>query len=143
VADAVNRKQILVLAYFCQPDRGSEEGAGWGIVRALERFGDCTVLTAPPSGAVLNAWLSDHPEASFKVEIVPEPGWAPPAKRHRIGEFLVYLAWQRDAQKRARDLIADAHFDVAYHATLSAFWLPSVATSKAFIECTRFSACSN
>jgi len=128
MADPTKRKQILVLAYLCEPERGSEKGAGWGIVRALQHFGDCTVITAPQSGSVLDSWLRDNPEATFKVEVVSEPGWSAPAMRHRVGEFLVYLAWQRRARVLARRLVAGGNFDVAFHASLSAFWLQSIAT---------------
>ena len=32
---AARRKRLLVFAYACEPGRGSEPGAGWGLVRAL------------------------------------------------------------------------------------------------------------
>jgi glycosyltransferase involved in cell wall biosynthesis len=96
------------------------------MVRALQRFSDCTVVTGPESGAAMDRWLSAHPDPTLGVETVPEPSWASTFKRYRIGEFLVYLAWQRRAGKVGRRLVASEHHDVAFHATLSAFWLPSI-----------------
>jgi hypothetical protein len=122
------RMKILVIAYLCEPGRGSERGAGWGVLGALRSFGDCTLITGPESGAVVGAWQRKNPDAGFETETVAEPRAASILKRFRIGEFLVYLAWQRRVRKMCRQLVRSGDFDVVFHASLSAFWLPSVAT---------------
>jgi glycosyltransferase involved in cell wall biosynthesis len=85
------------------------------------------VITGPESGAAIEAWLEQNPEQSLEHVVVAEPRRTSMMKRHRIGEFLLYLAWQRRAEKMGRALVESGDFDVAVHATLSAFWLPSVA----------------
>jgi len=118
----------LVLAYLCEPNRGSERGAGWGMIQALLRFSDCMLICGPEAGSAIARWRADREVHGLEVEVVPEPLWGPLAKRTRIGEFLTYLSWQRRARRVGRRLAERGSFDVAYHATLSAFWLPSVAT---------------
>lgn len=124
--DAQPRMRVLVVAYGCEPGRGSEGGAGWGVVQALQRFSDCTVITGPESGAPLERWKTQNPDTSLNTMTIREPLWAPALRRNRIGQFLVYLAWQRRAGKVGRRLVAARRFDVALHASLSTFWLPSV-----------------
>ncbi len=109
------------------PGRGSEYGAGWGLIHALQQFSDCTVITEPGSGTVLEEWTSAHPESTLKVEALSDPSWARYLRFHRIGEFIIYLAWQRKAKALAQRLVSTEHFDVAHHATLSPYWLPSIA----------------
>lgn len=125
MADATKRLKALVVAYGCEPGRGSEGGAGWGMVRALHTFGDCTVLTGPESDEFMKAWEKLNPDTTLETVIVEEPWWAPKLKRHRIGQFLVYLDWQRRATRFAKRLSKSRDFDVAFHASLAAFWLPS------------------
>jgi glycosyltransferase involved in cell wall biosynthesis len=118
---------VLTIAYRCMPGRGTEYGAGWGVVHALQQFSDCTVITEPGSGAALEEWAAANASTTLHVEMIDDPGWAGLMRFHRIGEFLIYLAWQRKARRRAKDLLLHRSFDVAYHATLAAYWLPSAA----------------
>lgn len=120
--------RVLVYAYACEPDRGSEPGAGWGIVQTLARFAECTVLVGPEHSAGLLRRAHRDPEPSVTVVEVPEPHWGRSAKWHRITWFLLYLEWLRRAARVARDLHLAAPFDLAYHATYSAYWLPSPVT---------------
>lgn len=128
MADLDRRLRTIVIGYLCEPGRGSERGAGWGMLQGLLQFSDCTLICGPESGPRIRRWMSSHPTASLDLVVVSEPLWAPAFKRNRIGEFLTYLAWQRRARRVGRELASRRHFDVAFHATLSAFWLPSVAT---------------
>lgn len=121
------RTAVLTIAYRSMPGRGTEYGAGWGVVHALQKFSDCTVITEPGSGAALEQWVAANPSSTLSVESIDDPAWARWMRFHRIGEFVIYLAWQRKAKQRARDLLAQRPFDVAYHATLAAYWLPSAA----------------
>jgi glycosyltransferase involved in cell wall biosynthesis len=119
------RPRVLVFAYACEPGRGSEPGAGWGIVRALDRFADCTVLAGPEhTGGILRR-SADQTSAAITFVEVPEPVWGKWAKGHRTTWFLLYLAWLRSALRVAQELHTAQPFQLVYHATYSAYWLPS------------------
>jgi len=122
---AGRRPRALVFAYACDPASGSEPGAGWGVVRAVERLADCVVLVGPEHTASLARWRRRHPGSRIEFVTVDEPGWAGRAKVHRITWFLLYLAWLRRAARRARVLLRAGGYDVAVHATYSVYWLPS------------------
>jgi len=121
--------RVLVYAYACEPDRGSEPGAGWGIVQALARFAECTVLVGPEHSAGLLRRSRHRPERNVTIVEVPEPHWGGSAKWHRVTWFLLYLEWLRRAARVAKDLHNATPFDLAYHATYSAYWLPSPVTT--------------
>lgn len=123
------RPRVLVFAYACEPDCGSEPGAGWGLVRSVSEFADCVVLVGPEHGPGIGRW-APAPDGSFLQFVeIPEPIGAASAKRHRVTWFLLYLAWLRRADALGRRLHAQAPFDLIFHATYSTYWLPSPATS--------------
>lgn len=124
-----DRPRILVIAYACEPGRGSEPGAGWGIVRTLLDVADCTVLVGPEHVAGLTRWLSHAQHARLSVVEVPEPWWGPYAKYHRLTWFPLYLLWLREARRVGRRMHGANPFHLSYHATYSAYWLPSPVTS--------------
>jgi len=121
------RPRALVFAYACEPGRGSEPGAAWGVVRALSQMADCTVLVAPEHIPGIRRWERRHASAGLTFIEVPEPRWAKFSKWHRVAWFAVYLVWLRRARRSAVRLHKAVPFDLACHASYSTYWLPSPA----------------
>ena len=133
-ARAATRPHILVFAYACEPGRGSEPGAGWGLVRALATFADCTVLVGPEHVPAIRRWEADQRDAGLEFVEVPEPWWAHREPRHRLTRFAVYIAWLRRAHAVGLVLHRRRRFDAVYHATYSGTGcraLRSITTSRA------------
>ncbi len=126
-----SRPRAVVFAYACDPGRGSEPGAGWGVVRALAAVADCTVLLRPDHAQSVLRWAAAHPGDAERLRgvVVPEAGWAPRGRRGRLGWFAAYLGWLPNAGRSARRLHAERPFDLACHATYSVYWLPTPATA--------------
>ncbi len=125
------RPRAVVFAYACEPGRGSEPGAGWGVVRALAAAADCTVLVGPEHAAGVRRWSERHPDDAAAIEfvVVPEARWPRRAGRGRLGWFAAYLRWLPNAERAARRLHAERPFDAACHASYSTYWLPSPAVA--------------
>lgn len=121
------RPRILVFAYACEPGRGSEPGAGWGLVRALGEFADCVVLVAPEHMPAIQQWKQRHATDEMAFVEVGETWFTPPPRRHRLTRFALYLDWLRRANAVGRTLHAQTNFDLVYHATYSTYWLPTPA----------------
>jgi len=121
------RPRLLVFAYACEPGRGSEPGAGWGLVRALASIAQCTVLVGPEHIPAIRRWESAHPESTTTFVEVPEPRWAPAEPRHRFTWFVVYRGWLTHARRAGLTLHRERPFDGVYHATYSTYWLPTPA----------------
>ena len=122
------RPQVLVFAYACDPTMGSEPGAGWGVVRALARVADCTVLVGPDHAEGLRQWATRDQGRDLQFAIVDEPGWGQWCPRSRNGRFLRYLGWLRAARRAALRLDLN-RFDVTWHVTYSTYWLPAPAAT--------------
>lgn len=116
-----------MLAWLADPERGSEWAAGWGMARAAAALGPVTLLVRPDCVAPILAWRARHPE----VPIEPVAVEAPAGSRSRLarmlpnGHFLDYLAWLEAAGAVARERVARERHDLAVHAALGCYWLPS------------------
>lgn len=118
--------KILVSAYSCEPAKGSEPGAGYGLARAAAELGECWVLTRENNLAGLREALrEDPPTHAVTLVGVDGPAWSLAIKR-RLGVVRLYYAlWQAVAARHAQALDDEVGgFDIVHHATMSAFWLP-------------------
>ena len=117
--------RILISAYACEPGRGSEPGIGWNWVTQAARFHEVWAITRSNNLSP----IQEH----VRTRHVPDVHWVgfdlPRGvrfwKRGQRGVHLYYYLWQLGAQRVARRLHAQVHFDVAHHATLGTYWLPS------------------
>lgn len=117
--------RVLISAYACEPNRGSEPGAGYALVRAASDVAECWVLTRTNNVVPLRDALANHP-TRHPVHLVPVDAhpavlWA----KRRLGAVRpYYMLWQRLARRVAIDLDEEIDFDLIHHATMSSFWLP-------------------
>jgi glycosyltransferase involved in cell wall biosynthesis len=120
--------RILTFAYACDPEHGSEPGAGWTWSRMLAHLGETWVLTRANNRAPIERALPLVPEAErLHFEYVDLPRWARFWKRGQRGVRVYYLLWQLAAVLRARRLEGDRRFDVVWHLTFANAWLGSLA----------------
>lgn len=120
-------KRILMLAWLADPERGSEWAAGWGMAYAAAALGRVTLLVRPDCVAPIRAWCAEHPATAIEPVAVEPPAGARPSLARLLpkGHFLDYLAWLEAAGEVARGLVARERFDLAVHAALGCYWLPS------------------
>ncbi len=117
--------KLLISAYACEPDRGSEPGVGWHQVTQAARFHDTWVITRSNNRPAIEKALAR--EALPKVHWVyfDLPPWARFWKKGERGIHLYYVLWQLGAFFTARDLSRRIDFDLAHHVTFVNYWLPT------------------
>lgn len=121
--------RILVWAYACEPDRGSEPGAGWLWARMLAHLGDICVITRSNNAPAIDAALPQVPERDrLEFRYVDLPPWARRWKRGRRGIHVYYFLWQLAALREARKAHRDSAFDLVWHLTLANVWFGSMAS---------------
>jgi glycosyltransferase involved in cell wall biosynthesis len=126
VSDPSERPEILVIGYECSPDRGSESGAGFSVLRALTSAARCTVLVGTADAEALERFSRENPELELTVVPVPESALGNALYRlHHYTQFVSYLIWLRRATPRLRELAASGRYRVAWHVSYSPGWLPS------------------
>jgi glycosyltransferase involved in cell wall biosynthesis len=117
--------KLLLSAYACEPDKGSEPGVGWNWAQALVRQGhQVHVITrANNRPAIENALKGDGSPLSFTYFDLPR--WARAAKKWPGGIYLYYLMWQIGAYRLAKKIHLVRNFDCVQHVTFASYRQPS------------------
>lgn len=113
--------RILLSAFVCEPDAGSERGNGWTWAQRLAQDHEVVVLTDRSFRSAIEERLATEPEPRLHVEYV---GSGLRGLRG-LPRLRYYGAWQRLALARALQLERTAVFDVIHHVTFGAHRLPS------------------
>jgi glycosyltransferase involved in cell wall biosynthesis len=120
------RPKVLMLAFACEPDVGSEPEVGWRWACEMCRHADITVITDEGHREPVLAWLKKN----VKEESVPKfrffgPG--PSASRwfRWLGYRGYYPWWMRKVWPLVAALHAENRFDLIHHVTYAAARYPS------------------
>ncbi len=121
--------RILLSAYACEPDRGSEPGVGWHWALALVRRGhEVWVLTRANNQPSIEHAIErmSGPERNRLHFIYYDlPAWAAWWKKKSRGVQLYYLLWQINILPVARAAQATHQFDVVHHLTFGVWRQPT------------------
>ena len=121
----MTRLKVLMSAYACEPNRGSEPGVGWNWVCQMSRREEVWVITRRNNRAVIEAATAKTPLPNAHFVYYDLPRWARFWKRGHRGVYFYYYLWQIGAYWEARRLHSDIRFDVAHHVTFVMYWMPS------------------
>lgn len=119
--------KVLVSAYACEPEKGSEPGVGWNAVCQAARLYQVWVLTREKNRRPIEAALRDRPMPNVHWVYYDPPG-LPDQKKSGTRLFYPhhrYYLWQLGAYFVARKLHRGVGFDLIHHVTFVNYWLPS------------------
>lgn len=120
--------RVLIAAYACEPDKGSEPGVGWNWVREIARHGyEVHVVTRANNRAAIEPELRTSPVAGLHVHYLDlGPFWLLMKRRFGYpGLILYYYVWQLKLAWLARRLHRRYGFRLAHHVTFVIDWMPS------------------
>lgn len=113
--------KILLSAYACRPNAGTEPGYGWNWATHLAARGlEVYVLTAERYRKDIEPELRANPVPNLKFCYVRAP-WG----MDKRSEIPQYVAWQFEALKSARELARSVSFDLVHHVTYGSVHVPS------------------
>jgi glycosyltransferase involved in cell wall biosynthesis len=121
----VKRLKVLISAYACEPEKGSEPGIGWNIVREAARYNDVWVLTRANNRAQLEAAIEREQLCSLHPLYHDLPSWIRAWKRGPGGVHFYYYLWQLTSAARIKQLHAEVGFDLTQHCTFGRYWSPT------------------
>lgn len=123
-----HRLRVLLSAFACEPEKGSEPEVGWQWALQMARYHDVTVLTQsknePAIKRVLKSLHGSQPEPRFVYFDMPK--WMQKLRKYPIGLRIYYVFWQKSARAFVRQLHEEEHFDLLHHVTFAAFRYPTV-----------------
>ena len=86
--------KVLLSAYACEPDKGSEPAVGWNWVRQVSRFHEVWVITRANNRKPIEKALAKNPLPNAHFIYFDLPHWARFWKRGQRGAHLYYYLWQ-------------------------------------------------
>ena len=113
--------RVLLSAYACSPNVGSEPAIGWAWARMLAGRHEVWVLTRDRNRAAIES-AGGIPGATF--DYVADP--IVDLRRVRLLGWANHYAWQMAAYRRATGLHARVGFDLAHHVTFASWRVPSL-----------------
>ncbi len=113
---------ILISAYACRPNMGSEPGVGWNVVQELAKFHQVWVLTRSDNRSSIEAHLAQHPAGNLKFVYCDPPMGARLLSAATVPH---YYFWQVAAYFAAKDLLQQVDIDVIHHVTYVRYSTPS------------------
>lgn len=112
-------KKILISAFSCLPDRGSEQGVGWNWTILTSRTQNVTLVTRTKNKALIEKEISQNSIKNLTVLYVPSS-----LKLRKISIYLEYLHWQLMIFYFLRKHIKKFKYDYIFHVTFGALFLP-------------------
>ena len=126
-SESENRLRVLLIAYGCEPDQGSEPGTGWNMALALAEYHDVTVVTRANNRPVIEGFFGNSPASGLGFIYVDPPAWALRLKKCRIlGIQAFYALWQWSVA-RALKQNPSGLYDVIHQLTFNSFEVPPIA----------------
>jgi glycosyltransferase involved in cell wall biosynthesis len=116
--------KLLVVAYACEPDRGSEPEVGWQWVQQLARKHEVWVFTRANNRIPIQQTdIADRlPSLHFEYHDLPQ--WCRRWKNKNVGVHIYYFIWQILVLFKGLRLNSKVKFNLAHHLTFSPFYSP-------------------
>ncbi len=123
--DEAKRLKILISAYACRPDKGSEPGVGWNMARELVKRYEVWVITRTENQASIEAELAARPVPGLNFVFYDLPLWLRWWKQEERGVHLHYYLWQIGIYSLAQSLQQQRKFALVHHVTYGRYCVPS------------------
>jgi len=119
--------KLLISAYACAPNRGSEHSCGWNWTSEVARLGyETTVLVSPAHRTAILAATRQNSTLQRIRWVFPEVGAWPLQQGKEPGWERTYnLLWQKKALRVARELHREHPFDLVHHLTWAGVRAPT------------------
>jgi len=120
-----NRPRILISAYACEPNKGSEQGVGWSWALQLSRFASVTVITRANNEGLIGRELKKIAEKNINFVYYDPPKIITFLKKTGfVGFYVFYIYWQFGCYLVAKRLHVRKNFSHVMHLTFGNIWLP-------------------
>ncbi|MBW4659234.1 MAG: glycosyltransferase [Drouetiella hepatica Uher 2000/2452] len=117
--------KLLLSAYACEPNRGSEEGVGWNVVMQAAKHHEVWVLTRSFYRSAVEAELNRQQLSNLHFIYFDPFNWTADWRDTQGAVQFHYYLWQIQAYFIGRSLQKEIKFDVIRHVTYVKYWSPS------------------
>lgn len=114
--------RLCVIAYACEPGKGSEPEVGWRWSLALSHIAEVTVITRANNKVNIEQAIDPSNSISLRFEYIDLPKWAAFWKKGGRFVHVYYVLWQIASVFKAYALHRKCRFDGVMHVTFSPYY---------------------
>ena len=118
-------KTILVSAYGCEPNKGSEAGVGWNWVLQMAKHNRLHVITRANNQELIEAHLPLESKEKIKFYYYDAPEFIKSLKNKSKGLYFYYFCWQLGIIPLVRQILKQNKIDYTMHLTFGSMWMPT------------------
>lgn len=118
--------KILISAYACEPDKGSEPGVGWHWVEEISRYHDVIVITRHNNRPSIEKELQQR-TGGHNIEMLyyDPPKWLTFWKKGSKGVQIYYYIWQYGAYQYVKNNVRKNELGAVVAVTFGNLWKPT------------------
>lgn len=123
----LRRLKILMSAFACEPEEGSEPEVGWRWAVMMSRDNDVVVVTQEKNRKHIEPFLEKHPDICENVTFVFHEHLAGLRRlKRRFGWLMLpyYTLWQWSLRGVVDKLVKEHEIDLIHHTTFASFRMP-------------------
>ncbi len=120
----VGRHKILLSAYACEPNKGSEPGVGWNWALRLSNSFEVFVITRENNKKAIEEYLKENPNEHLHFVFYDCSRVYKKLKKLPNGIFLYYKKWQREILPIAKKIVDEEGIELVHHITFNEFRTP-------------------
>ena len=122
----MEKNKILIIAYACEPYKGSEPGVGWGWAWQISRFAEVWVVTRANNRGPIEEFLQATPNPNLHFIYLDTPKWMRFWKKGGKGILFYYILWQIYSLFKIPKRIDLSLFSAIHHLTFVNDSMPSL-----------------
>ncbi|GAB3203900.1 glycosyltransferase involved in cell wall biosynthesis [Pontibacter aydingkolensis] len=116
--------KLLLSAYACEPNRGTELGNGWNWALNTAKLGhEVWCLTTVEGRENIEKEVDRLALPNLHIVFVELPKLIDKLFEYHLGFYPHYLCWQQQAYRKARELDKEIDFDLVHHVTIGSLQL--------------------
>lgn len=120
---------VLLIAYACEPNKGSEPGVGWNWAIRLSKFVNLTVVTRKNNKSLIDNKLSNKKYCNINFVYHDLESLVFIKNTSSFSLKLYYLFWVVSLKKLVKTLIQKNDFDIIHFITFNTFTVSPPITS--------------
>ena len=118
------RTKVLMSAYACEPNKGSEPGVGWNWALHMSKEYEVYVITRLNNKEIIEEYLKKNPIEHIHFYYHDCSKFKRKLKRIPNGIFVYYKMWQKEILPLASKIVKEEKIDLVHHVTFNEFRTP-------------------
>ena len=118
-------RKILIVAYACEPFKGSEQGVGWNWSIELAKSNKVCVITRANNQSIIENNIPEEVKDNISFYYYDTAPLFLRLKKKAKGLYTYYTFWQLGVLGLVKKLHKEKKFDYVFQPTMGTIWMPT------------------